>query len=186
MNRTECHLLDDYLDGDLSPTEEVRFETHLTDCENCLAAVNQQRWMEQLLRESNNLVSLPTELGEVSLSPPKKSIPWRATIATAVAASLLMAVAFWDDGPRNLQEPIAEKSETPPGAKQSAPRLVQVEMPKATPVATFVAEDDVIVVPVESDSQEVTIIQVYPTAQARSRWRREALLQTSSVTYPGG
>lgn len=190
MNGDDCLLLDDYLDGDLTTTERNQFRNHLPHCESCQTEVRQQRWMEGLLRESSDLVALPAELSKISLRPPSKSIPWRAAVATAIAASMLLALTIGyyrsDHTMEAPQESVAEHNEPGPTEQQPDTRFVQLDVPKVPPAASFVAEDDVIVVPVDSGSPEVSIIQVYPTAQARSRWRREALLETSFASNSGG
>ncbi len=189
MIHSDCQLLDDYLDdyldGKLSPIEMRRFTQHLADCENCQEALAQQQWLDQLLVQSSDLAPLPAELATISLSPPPRPFPWPAIMATALAASLLLAFSLWDGPANDVRDPLAQETESTATDEAPDEALVQLDAPQA-PIATFLAEDDVIVVPVESDSPEVTIIQVYPTAQARSRWRREALLHASFVSNTGG
>ena len=211
----DCSQLDAYLQGDLSLDEETRFAEHLMVCADCERALAQQRWLDDLLREAAAAEPIPAELETVAVSQPTVSLPGWTWQVPAIAAALLLALFLWPktelaqvaEPKPNFDEPsidkpsINEPSIVKPSidaAVASEPRATATRPPQqeldppsnatasVRPKATFIAEDDVIVVPIESDSPEVSIIQVYPTAQARSRWRREALLETSFVSNTGG
>ena len=51
--------------------------------------------------------------------------------------------------------------------------------PPHSPQATFVSTTDAIVVPLESPSSDVTVVQVYPTTDTERHWRLEAVLSTN-------
>ena len=56
-------LVSDYLDGRLTPEDEQRFEAHLTDCEGCVANVEQMRKTVRALNETS-AESLSPEVSE--------------------------------------------------------------------------------------------------------------------------
>ena len=56
MNPTlDCEQLEAYLVGDLSNAEFAEFEAHLSSCGECRGAVDQQRWMDRLLRSPDRV-----------------------------------------------------------------------------------------------------------------------------------
>ena len=96
----------------------------------------------------------------------------RAAYGLASAATLLIAVGLLElnrqaNGPLELEEHIVavtEPAHAPTPAKAAA---------------TFVSTFDAIVVPLESASTDVTIVQVYPTTDTERRWRLEAAISTN-------
>lgn len=181
----DCHQLEDFIDRELSPSDATLFEEHLAVCEACRSTVEQQQWLDDLMCSAADKESLPASLASIDLSPPHRSNYWWKAVS-AVAAVLLVATFAWQSF--STSEPVVHEAPTIVAAKVEANTSPAIEIPhtEPAPVAMLVAEDDVIVVPVDSGSPEVTILQVYPTTSARSRWRRESLLKDSIATLNGG
>lgn len=96
----------------------------------------------------------------------------QATCGLAAAATLLIALGLRQlnrqaNGPLKSEEPSVAVTEP-----AHAPTAAQ-------PSATFVSTSDAIVVPLESSSTDVTIVQVYPTTDTERHWRLEAVLSTN-------
>jgi len=95
-----------------------------------------------------------------------------AACGLAAAAALLVA-AGWLERNRQAVEPLKS-------AESSIAVAEAVHAPtSAQPTATFVSTSDTIVMPLESPSTDVTIVQVYPTTDTERRWRLEATLSTN-------
>ncbi|NOZ39818.1 MAG: hypothetical protein GXP24_06280 [Planctomycetes bacterium] len=176
MSRLECQQLEAHLSGNLSEHEATRFTAHLTACEPCRTAIAQQAWLEGLLRDSATAEAVPAG---VTLAIDRAIIRTRrrrqfAYGFAATAAAVLIAV-----GLRTSQ----------PAPTENRPQLAVVEQPApvATPIATFVGSDDMIVVTHDSPYPNVTIVEVYPTVTARRRWKREAAARSLPVPkqFPG-
>ena len=48
-----CGKLDAYFDGELAPSEQATFNAHLAACAACREAIEQQRWVDELLRSDD-------------------------------------------------------------------------------------------------------------------------------------
>ena len=154
MNQ-ECDNLDGYLDGELTPGEGARFAAHLTDCPACREAVDEQQWIDGLLRAPAiaQLESPPAALVESFRGAIARRLQIsRLAIGAAAAAVLIVAVGWMvklnrqADGGREWR--VAVSNDVLPVFDE--------------PTATFVGGPDVIVVPVESGHADVTIVRVYP------------------------
>lgn len=179
-----CNALNDHLNGELSAAEEELFEQHLAACESCRSTVEQQRWIDALVRDASKTQPLPIELASIDLSPPVRTVKWWAAGAAA-AAAILIAALVWRSHPTQMTADSHHALLVEADSIPTTPQAELLEEPKFTPVARLMAEDDVIVIPVDSGSPEVTIVQVYPTSSARSRWHREALLKESYFAHSG-
>ena len=180
-----CTQLDEFLDRELSASDAILFEAHLAVCEACRSTVEQQQWLDELMCSAATKESLSANLARIDLSPPQQSKGWWKAVSVA-AAALIVATFAWQSF--SSTEPVGRQdSHTIAAKEESATTTVTEETcTELTPVATIVPEDDVIVVPVDSGSPEVTILHVYPTASARNRWRRETMLKDSIATLNGG
>ncbi len=177
MPQSECQQLDAHLNGALPKHEATRFTAHLTACEPCRAAVEQQAWLEGLLRDSATAEAVPAG---VTLAIDRVIVRTRRhrLLACGFAAAAVLLLAFNIDfaAHTKLNEVTSHTTQhTPPTT------------PVATPVATFVGSDDMIVVPHDSPYPNVTIVEVYPTMSARRRWQREAAARSLPVPkqFPG-
>jgi anti-sigma factor RsiW len=178
---SECERLDSYLDGALPREDAERFAAHLDCCEACLFAINEQRWIDGLLGDAAALEQPASELAERIVRRARESatLPLRRRLAfVAAAAAVVLAMFFVWRGEPDARQAAALRSGGGGGevvARSSVP-----------PIAVVFGGDDAIIVPVESDSPDVTIVEVYPTTRAVRRWEREALLQTTYVSHDGG
>jgi hypothetical protein len=183
---TLCSRIDDYLDGDLLPSDRAQFYAHLEKCQLCSEAVNQQQWIDDLLRSD--------EAAELDGPPPatlRMRCPSRRRIvAAAIAASMAAALAA-PFIPLPRREGLAEGLEaratlqTPEAGAPTAPDLSHGSPPPAAnpspspslqgrgigdePIATFASNGNAIAVPLAGDDAEVTVVRLVPTVAARVR-----------------
>jgi Putative zinc-finger len=169
----DCQNLDAYLDGELTPGEGARFAAHLTDCPACREAVDEQQWIDGLLRAP--------AIAQRETSPPALVESFRRAIArrlrysrlaaggaVAAAAVLLVAVGWAvklhldSDGLSGREVVSLSGAALDVDEPSPAPSLTGRGNDSG---ATFVGGPDLIVVPVESHHPEVTIVRVYPTFQ---------------------
>jgi anti-sigma factor RsiW len=171
-----CHNLDAYLLNDLLGDERATFESHLEECPPCSDVVEQQQWIDDLLHSGARIeLERPSatifDSFCVSLAQRRRRVT-QATCGLAAAATLLVAVGLWALNRQMSGLTKVEQQSTALTESAYAP-------PPAQPPATFVSTSDAIVVPLESQSADVSIVQVYPTTDAERRWRLKATLSTS-------
>lgn len=146
----DCDKLDAYLAGELELSEAARFDAHLEVCEACREVVDQQRWMDGLLRSPvREEVEAPSAtLGEsIGNALARRRRRRRVVTSGLAAAVLLVAVGgLWHV---NQQE-----------SHDSTAAAVAVSKPPE-----FIGSDDVLVVPVKSRYPNVTLVRVYPVYQ---------------------
>ncbi len=122
-----------------------------------------QQWIDALLTSEEARPRAPAALHEEVqhlLSRKRRdALAWKSAAVVAAAAAMA-AVLLWPQG-----KPVSVD-----------PQVVSAQ--KNVPAATFVGRGDMIVVPIESTSPNVTIVKVYPTLSAQKRWRREALVRS--------
>ena len=156
----ECSKLDAYLAGDLSRDDSVRFERHLSSCEACREAIDQQNWIDSMLRSPrlSQLEPAPPHVVKPSRTArtPRRRHALVAACGLASAAALLVAISHWQ-----LNRQAMTNANQTTGINHTA------EIPLAAqnkpPTATFIGGPDVIAVPVESHSPNVTVVRIYPT-----------------------
>ena len=157
----DCNNLDAFLDGEFAPGENARFAAHLDQCPTCREAVDEQQWIDGLLRSP--------AIAQLKTPPPTLVETYRTSLARrhqhirvvagglATAAMVLIAVGWTAKLNRQAVGPtghdVAEVA--------VAPTDSQEPMPAVQP-ATFVGGPDVIVVPIVSKHPDVTIVRVYP------------------------
>lgn len=192
MNVTpDCDQLDAFLLGELSPRDAERFELHVRTCEECREAVEQQHWIDGLLRSD---VAAELDSAPFALHESLRAIPARrprnirvVAFAVATAASLLIAVgwiAIRSQPVDIAHDPVAVPAITQPVSPTDAtPALANGG---TRPRATFVSSGDSIAVPVESTDDNVTIVQLYPTTETERRLQRELALQIPLLDSNGG
>ena len=170
-----CDQFDAFLSDALSLDERAVFESHIRECSACREAIDQQQWIDALLQSPERVqLERPTatilDSFRVSVTQ-RRQRSVRAACALATAATLLVAVGLLKLN-RQANEP------SKPGAYDiSVDETVQAPSP-AQPAATFVTTSEAIVVPLENPSEDVTIVQVYPTIDAERLLRLEATLST--------
>ena len=183
-----CQRLDDYLNGDLAFSDRGRFQAHLAECDDCRDAVDQQQWLDGLLRSS--------EAAAIEAPPAPATIPLRRRVpsrrrflvAAAAAGIAVAAAAPWSsflgweglgEGRQEVaslpspepSEPAIDASPPPPATiadPSPSPSLLAREI-SDKPLATFASNGNAIAVPLANDDAEVTVVQLVPTVTSQVR-----------------
>jgi hypothetical protein len=194
----DCDRLNAYLDDTLQLRAAEQFSLHLSECNVCREAVEQQRWMDRLLRSGATAAfeRSPTSVRDRLESAIHVSIVHRrqtsrivaglfVVVAAAVAA---IAVGWTLQLDRQFDEShIEERDGFAQQAESDVPVVKHAIMnAESHPRATFVSSDDSIAVPVESADEDVTIVKVYPTTDANRRMRLELAYQFTHLPSDGG
>jgi anti-sigma factor RsiW len=171
----DCRELEAYLSGDLPADNRAVFELHIEECPTCREAIDQQQWIDELLH-SQARIQLETPSAAVfesfrhALSRRRRRV-LQAACSLVAAATLLIGV-----GLKLNRQAVTNLNPV----ESSVAHFEAVHAPTPVqPTASFVSTADAIVVPLESTSDEVTIVQVYPTTDTERRWRLEAVLSTN-------
>jgi anti-sigma factor RsiW len=179
----DCNNLDAYLADDLSVDDALRFESHLEQCGACREAIDEQHWVDSLL-QSNLRIQLERtpatflDSFRSSQSHRRRHI-WRAACGLTAAAVFLIAFGWIA-----LHDHMVHSKRS---ATQNVAVVETVNVPaNVEPQATFVATTDAIVVPLESPSADVTVVQIYPTTDTERRRRFEHSLLSASTIPNGG
>jgi hypothetical protein len=189
----DCKNLDAFLVGDLSGDATARFAEHLKSCTECREAVDEQQWIDSLLRsdESAALEPAPTSLRETlrtSVVQRRRSARFVAAGFAAVAAAIVLAVGWTVTTVRQENDSAAQNGGIV--ANQDPAGQPPVQLSDTTeaqrPQATFVSSGDAIAVPVASVDDNVTVVNLYPTTQTERRWRRELVFQSIDSEPNGG
>lgn len=185
-----CAWLDDYLDSELGEDEVVLFEGHLVGCDQCAEAVEQQRWLDGVLRSPRaaELESAPrSALAKVAAAADRRR---RVAVAVALAAALA-AIAAWPASrvapPETPEEGLLSVAAAPghhPAETTEHPSSGPSD--GASAPARFVSTGDAIVVPVAVESPDVTVVQVYSTVDAQRRTHLAAELSALTAELNGG
>jgi putative zinc finger protein len=185
----ECEKFDAFLDGDLSPRDRERYQAHLRLCEACHDAVNQQRWIDDLLSspERLELELVPADLSQSM----RKSILGRRQarlVACSLAAAAVLLIAVGWTAVLNRQASVAAVNQI---TKTLVHKVEPFPNPSLkgsgtadAPQATFIAGPDVLAVPVASRYPNVTIVRIYPTYQ--SSLASQATSDESDADYFNG
>jgi Putative zinc-finger len=180
---SDCNKLDAYLADDLSADDVDRFESQLETCAECREAIDEQKWIDSLL-QSPMRIQFERASAEVldsfhsSLSQRRRRVV-QAACGLAAAAVLVIALG-WLQLNRQATHPAISK-----GQDVAVAEAIRATAPNK-PQATFVASTDAIAVSLESASNDVTIVQVYPTTDTERRWRIEQSLLSASTKPNGG
>ncbi len=194
-----CFRLDAFLDGELDGRAASAFQSHREECSACAETIERQRWIDGLLRsrEAAEFEAAPTWVVVASAATARRRRRRRVALGAALAAALA-TIAAWPRFPLPRREGTGEGRQTVdadtdvhrpktvenPSPSPSLPgRGMQASYPQAA--ATFVSTG-AIVVPVESSSPEVTIVQVYPTLDAQRRLEIAAAVSSFSMKPNGG
>ncbi len=188
---TECDQLDTYLFGDLPFATATRFEQHLTVCADCRKAVAQQHWIDGLL-QSDVVASL--EPVPASLTTPRtldvrrRRQNARYVASLAVAATLLIAVFGWKFRMSREENAASPTNRQTARNEESLHDATQVlaDVPAGIHQTQFVNSSDSIAVQIESDDENVSIVQLLPTTQTDRRVRRELTLRALELELNGG
>lgn len=186
--KNDCHNLDAYLGDDLSAGDAARFNEHLVHCGACRDAVDEQRWIDQILRSSEiaHIEPAPAALHETFLTSVARRRQKTRLIARSLAAAAAVAIvaAGWT---LKLNRQAMLVREPAAGNVASYADLTNPDSNNVAPTrATFVSNGDTIAVPLESADDNVTIVQLYPTTEAERQMRRELALQLIDSETNGG
>lgn len=96
MNTPACELLNEFLNDQLDADGSQHFEAHLASCAACQAAVQQQQWIEDLLRSVGTaaLEPVPVE-GRRLLSQDLATARRRERVRQAMLGVATAAAALW-------------------------------------------------------------------------------------------
>ena len=165
MKADECENLDLALALWLTEEEQARFDAHLTDCALCRQAMAEQREIDRLLRQAvDRLEPAPPELVarigcelEPVALPQSKTLLWRAGWAAAATVAIIISGWF-------LSGYFSGQADFRPVAKNGVTTQKEVRARiKPQAKVTWHDPEDVILVPIETDLPNVTIVWVYPT-----------------------
>ena len=173
MSISECDRLDDYLLGGLSEDEIAKFEAHLAGCAACRDQLWQQRRIDSLLAEgvgrlepvSSALIDRIEERVHRSRRRRVVRWAWGLSAAVLVLVGALVWLAAGSLGTGNKPHPIVqEHPRQATGNRQADPPLRQ---PRASLVARVTLADpsDAILVPLETEASNVSIVMIYPTVK---------------------
>ena len=171
MQRPECDHLDDYLGGWLPQADRAQFEAHLADCPGCREECEQQRRIERLLWQGARRDEPAPRLIErierqIHRASRRRRLRWTWALSAAATVALAMGIfALNRDGGNHAQPPPFTEQPGQPTAPvvevdPPEPEDTQ-EKPEVRVVASRPAE--AIVVPVETEAPNVSIVLIYPT-----------------------
>ncbi len=173
MSSPECVNLDEYLLGWLPVEASERFEAHLVDCPECRDECRRQHTVDrQLAAVARHSQPLPGALAG-RIERRIRSAAWKRRVrlgAGSSLAALLLVAGVW--------LAVGNRGVNPPGERLAQRELVdspEVDRaetasrhePSISPSASVKSTDPsrAIIVPVETDSPNVTLVWVYPTVQ---------------------
>jgi anti-sigma factor RsiW len=172
MSDPRCNQLDEYLCGLLSPDEAADFEVHLADCPTCREERDLQQRIDRLLADGNAFVApVPESLRSrvdrgILRKRRRRALSWAG--ATAAALSVALALTFLATNGLFVSTPDQAKSDQiapvgDNGALAAVPPNFRESPSAAVVQVTMLDPQSAIVVPIESHSPNVTLVQIYPT-----------------------
>ncbi len=175
MSSPECINLDEYLLGWLPLEAAERFEAHLVDCPECRDEGRRQQTVDrQLAAVARHSQPVPGALAG-RIERRIRSAAWKRRLrlgAGSSLAALLLIAGVWlavETGNRGVNppaDPLAHRE--PVDTSEEAPlETLSPHEPSISPSASVKSTDPsrAIIVPVETDSPNVTLVWVYPTVQ---------------------
>jgi anti-sigma factor RsiW len=172
MSSSECVNLDDYLLGWLPVEAASRFEAHLADCPDCRDECRRQQQVDQRLAAvARHSQPVPPALAN-RIERRIRSAAWRRRIqigSGSTAAALVLAASLWlavgHRGVNTPGDPLAQqKLESVPRREDHVESPLGHEQSVAPPVSVRCKDPSrAILIPVETESPNVTLVLVYPT-----------------------
>jgi hypothetical protein len=197
----ECENLEAYIAGELPSRAATSFKQHVEECDACREVVEQQAWIDSLLRSSHSasLERAPVAIRQhlfASIAhhrPTTRNNAWSvlslSKVVLATAATVAIVALGWTIA-RNRPAANARVPNVANVAIQNAPEPIDTSPAIADvsrrPPATFVSNGDTIAVPLDTPDDDVTVVQLYPTTEAERRTRRELALQFTFSKSDGG
>ncbi len=157
MNPSPCDPLDNYLDRALPDEAHAAFADHARQCPTCRQAVEDQGRVDDLLRRAVAREPVPEGLTpRIARRLREAERGRRLRRAAGLAAALLAGLGLWGLG----RQPPPE-TPRPPEQAETAPPAPD---PRSLVDVTFESSPSVIALPLRTDSPNVTVIWIYPTA----------------------
>jgi anti-sigma factor RsiW len=159
---SECDKLDAFLLSDLGGDDAARFERHLETCTACREAIDQERWLDELLRSPARveLEPAPDALRHSIRTSVSRHRRQRRLVAGVLAVAVALAVAagwtLWAGRP-SPSPSLTGRGNTELAA-QSEPSQSSGEY---ITKAVVIGDENTIMVPVESRYPNVTVVRVY-------------------------
>jgi hypothetical protein len=193
---SECDNLDAFQAGELHADLAEQFAAHLPGCAECRASVDEQQWIDALLRSplAANLESPSAEFTSSIKSTLAQSHQRAGLFACVFAAAAALAIAagwtvWW------ISRDASDVAEGADNQILKPPQLVQVHddagvsphaneaPPKPSPRAVVVGNADTLIIPVASPHPDVTIVRVYPVYQPQFAASENSLPATSGGQF---
>jgi len=175
MSNPECVNLDDYLLGWLPVEAAERFGAHLVECPDCREECRRQQLVDrQLAAVARHSQPVPGALAS-RIERRIRSAAWRRRLCIgtgSIAAALVLAGSLWlTVGHRGVNTPGDALAQRKP--ESLPPREDRVETPpdrrpSVSPRVSVRCTDPsrAILIPVETESPNVTLVWVYPTIKS--------------------
>jgi hypothetical protein len=165
----ECEKLDLFLSGELLDEDALRFESHIVECEACRDAIDQQLWIDGLLRSPTRLEIEPspsdiTKTVRHSILSHRRKVRLAACGLAAAAAFLVAGgwIALLNRQASDATDGGITTAMIPETKRFPAPTIKGRRIAEP-PRAVFVGGANVFVAAVESRHPNVTIVRLYPT-----------------------
>lgn len=173
MVKPLCDRLDDYLCGWLSEEDVARFEVHLAGCPTCQEESAAQQQIDRLLAEATACAeSVPPSLvlrikHQAWIARRRQRFAWMCAVAAAAAVAL--TCVYWTtrmslfdryDRSQIAKSPTADNDSLPP-----IPNATPEPQTLASARVALIDPSSAILVPVESQSANVTVVWVYPAVR---------------------
>ncbi|MEZ6073911.1 MAG: anti-sigma factor [Pirellulales bacterium] len=166
MNGPSCRQLDDYLDGTLTDGALAAFEAHIDQCDECRGAVVQHREMVWLLRQGANEQERPPARLLVQTRRAMRRHDHRRRVrlvaGLTTAAVLLIGVGMalrWQRTAVDENNAVVESNGHDNEPARTTPAA------KSRVRVSVLNPDEAIAVPIETKSENVTIVWIYPTVK---------------------
>ena len=179
----DCEQLDSFLDDELDTLAAARFQVHLRECSVCREAIQEQRWIDGLLRSPAGVraESAPPTILESLRSTVTQRRQYVRLVACGLAAAAVPLIAAGWIATLNRRA----GSDSHKAATHVAIAPTSDIRTAAAPQAIF-SSGDAIVVPLESPAADVSIVQLYPTTDTELLWRSQRALQKIYSESNGG
>ena len=162
MNFSGCNQLEDYLAGALSEEQAVAFAAHLPRCPACRQAAEQQRQIDHSLRQAVSQLDLvPAGLierieGRMRRARRRCLLACGAALSAVAATLLVVMIGGWHLPDGHRPGTVAQRRSALVGEGRATPAQPRAQVTMADPSSA-------IVVPIESNMPNVTIVWIYPT-----------------------
>ena len=106
----KTEIIQKYIDGEISPEEAALVEEHISDCEKCAAAVEQQKRLSDGIKKAINLLAIDKKEIPAFIAPaghlkkPFKTIKRAAFYISAACILLLILVILPKKEPENKHQ----------------------------------------------------------------------------------